>query len=132
MTRKNDILFYILAVLVGLAAGFTEITISDLLVTAIVVMFATMVLGFLRPQSAWRWTIIVAAFVPLLRLAAYFFLNQRSDRAQIWESALGFVTGAVGVYAGVLARLGVDKLFRAQDNKPAVGGSVETPKTEKN
>jgi cell division protein FtsW (lipid II flippase) len=119
MTRKNDIPFYMLAVLLGLAAGFTEITISDLLVTAIVVMFATMVLGFLRPQNAWRWTLIVAAFVPLLRLAAYLFLGQRSDRAQIWESALGFVTGAVGAYAGVLGRLGVDTLFRERGEEPA-------------
>ncbi len=127
MTRKNDILFYILAVLLGLAAGFTEITISDLLVTAIVVMFATMVLGFLRPRNAWRWTLIVAAFVPLLRLAAYLFLSQRSDRAQIWESALGFVTGAVGAYAGVLGRLGVDTLFREQTGETGRPGDIGNP-----
>lgn len=117
MIRRTEILIYFLAVLLGLAAGLLEVTISDLLVTAIFVMFATMVLGFIRPQRAWRWTLIVAVFVPLFRLAAYFLLNQYSDRAQIWESALGFVTGMVGAYAGVLGRRGVDELFRPPDKK---------------
>jgi hypothetical protein len=112
MSRRSDIRVYLLAVLCGLAGGFIEIAISDLLFTAIFVMFATMVLGFVRPQRAWRWALIVAVFVPLLRLAAYWFLNQHSDRAQIWESAMGFVTGTVGAYAGVLGRMGVDTLFR--------------------
>jgi ABC-type multidrug transport system permease subunit len=107
-----EIFIYALAVLAGLAAGTLEITVNDLLVTAIFVMIATMVLGFVRPQRAWRWTLIVAIFVPLLRLAAYIFLNQKADRAQIWESALGFVTGTAGAYCGVLARRGVDELFR--------------------
>ena len=108
---------YFFAVLCGLASGFIEITISDLLVTAIFVMFATMVLGFLRPHRAWKWALIVAVFVPLLRLAAHRFLNQHSDRAQIWESAMGFATGTVGAYAGVLGRMGVDTLFRPTDKR---------------
>ena len=115
MNRPTDIFVYVLAVLLGLAAGFIEITLGDLLVTAIIVMFATMVLGFVRPQRAWRWAMIVAVFIPLLRLAAYWFLNQHANRAQIWESAFGFVTGTVGAYAGVLGRLGVDTLFRSQE-----------------
>jgi len=47
-----------------------------------------------------------------MRLAAYLIMNQRPYRAQIWESGLGFVTGIAGSYAGALARLGVDELFR--------------------
>ena len=113
MIRKANILIYVLAVLLGLAAGMLEITINDLLVTAIFVMIATMALGFMRPQRAWRWTLLIAIFVPLLRLAAYVVLNQRADRAQIWESALGFLTGTAGAYGGVLARRGVDELFRS-------------------
>jgi ABC-type multidrug transport system permease subunit len=112
MVRIADILIYVVAVLLGLSAGILEITISDLLVTAIFVMIATMVLGFVRPQRAWRWTVIVAVFVPLFRLAAYFALNLKADRAQVWEAVLGFLTATVGAYAGVLGRRGVDELFR--------------------
>lgn len=118
--RPTNVLIYAIAVLLGLAAGFIEITLSDLLVTAIFVMVATMVLGFIRPQRAWRWMLIVAVFVPLLRLAAYALLNQHSDRAQIWESVFGFIIGTVGAYAGALGRMGVDTLFRAQEPEKAV------------
>ena len=55
---------------------------------------------------------IVGAFVPLMRLAAYLVMNQKPYRAQIWESGLGLVTGIAGSYAGAMARLGVDQLFR--------------------
>jgi len=112
MTRAAGIVIYAVAVLLGLAAGILEITLSDLLVTAIFVMIATMVLGFVRPQRAWRLALVVGICVPLFRLAAHFALNQYSDRAQIWESVLSLVTGTVGAYAGVLGRRGVDELFR--------------------
>jgi len=110
--RKLDVFIYLLAVLFGLSAGFLEITVGDLLATALCVLISTLVLGFVRPRRAWRWTVIVGAFVPLMRLAAYLVMNQKPYRAQIWESGLGLVTGIAGSYAGAMARLGVDQLFR--------------------
>jgi len=110
--RKSDVFIYLLAVLFGLSAGLLEITVGDLLATALCVLISTLVLGFLRPRRAWRWTVVVGAFVPLMRLAAYLVMNQKPYRAQIWESGLGFVTGIAGSYAGAMARLGVDQLFR--------------------
>jgi hypothetical protein len=117
MRPRSDWFIYLVAVLFGLSAGFLEITISDLLVTAIFVMFATMVLGFIRPQRAWRWMVLVAVFVPVLRLAAYLLLNRYTDRAQVLESVFGFLTGTVGAYAGVLGRLGVKELFATQPSR---------------
>jgi lysylphosphatidylglycerol synthetase-like protein (DUF2156 family) len=110
--RKADVFIYLLAVLFGLSAGLLEIRVGDLLATALCVLLSTLVLGFLRPRRAWRWILVVGAFVPVMRLAAYLIMNQRPYRAQIWESGLGFVTGIAGSYAGALARLGVDELFR--------------------
>jgi hypothetical protein len=110
--RKSDVFIYLLAVLFGLSAGLLEITFGDLLATALCVLISTLVLGFVRPRRAWRWTVIVGALVPLMRLAAYLVMNQKPYRAQIWESGLGLVTGIAGSYAGAMARLGVDQLFR--------------------
>ena len=110
--RKSDVFIYLLAVLFGLSAGLLEITVGDLLATALCVLLSTLVLGFLRPRRAWRWTVIVGAFVPLMHLAAYLVMTQKPYRAQIWESGLGLVTGIAGSYAGAMARLGVDQLFR--------------------
>jgi hypothetical protein len=113
LTTKSDVPFYLLGALLGVCAGFLEITLGDLLATAIFVMVATMVLGFMRPRRAWRWIIVVGIFVPLIRVLAYVALAQKPYRAQVWESALGFLTGIAGAYGGALARKGVDELFRA-------------------
>ena len=110
---KSDIPIYFWGVLLGVSAGLVDIRLSDLLLTAIGVTLSAFVLGYLRPQRAWRWILVIAPFVPLVRLAAYLALGQTSDRAQIWESGMGFVTGLAGAYSGALARKGVDELFRS-------------------
>jgi lysylphosphatidylglycerol synthetase-like protein (DUF2156 family) len=110
---KSDILIYLLAALLGLGAGILEVTVGDLLATALFVLISTLVLGFVRPRRPWRWIVIVGIFVPLVRLAVYVVLSQKPYRAQIWESGLGFVTGTAGSYCGALARKGVDELFRS-------------------
>jgi hypothetical protein len=109
---KSDVLFYGIAALCGFCAGILEITLGDLLTTALFVLIATMVLGFLRPKRAWRWVVTVGIFVPLVQLAAYLLLAERPYRAQIWESGLGFVTATAGAYCGAFARKAVDELFR--------------------
>ncbi len=95
---------YALAPMLGISAGWLQIKFGDLLLTALVVMGFTMLLGILRPQRPWRWMLLVAAFVLLLQGAAYYFLTERSSREQIFESTLGFLTGTVGAYAGSLFR----------------------------
>jgi hypothetical protein len=108
----RNLIAYILAVLCGLSAGILEVTLNDLLVTALFILICTMVLGALRPQRAWQWVVIVGIFVPLARIVSYLALSQQPYRAQIWESALGLVTAAVGSYCGVFARKAVTELFR--------------------
>jgi hypothetical protein len=108
---KSEIFYYLLAILFGLSAGLLEITVGDLLVTALSVLVSTMVLGYLSPKHAWRWLVIVGGFVPLARIAAYVLLSQRASRAQIWESGLGFLTGIAGAYCGVVARMAIRELF---------------------
>ena len=108
----RNLLAYVVAVLCGISAGILEITLGDLLVTALFILICTMVLGAARPQRAWVWVVIVGSFVPLARIISYFVLNQIPYRAQIWESALGLVTAAVGSYCGVFSRKAVTELFR--------------------
>jgi len=102
---------YLLAVLLGLAAGMLEITVSDLLATAIFVMIATMALGVVRPAHAWQWAVIVGALIPIVRLLAYLVMHRHSTLAESWESGLGFVTGTVGAYAGAFTRRVIAELF---------------------
>jgi hypothetical protein len=110
--RSSDAPVYILGALLGLAAGWLDVKIGDLLLTALFVLCATLLLGVLRPQMPWRWTIEVAACVPIVQLLAYFFLTQKPYRAQIYESFLGFLTGIAGAYGGALGRRGLRELFK--------------------
>ena len=114
---KSDVFFYILAVLMGLSAGLLEITLGDLLATALFVMVCTMVLGFVRPRHPWRWTLIIGGLVPVVRLAAYLAMTERPYRAQIWESGLGLLTGTAGAFCGAFARKAVDELFRPSEHR---------------
>jgi len=108
---RSDIPYYILAVLLGLGAGYLELRLGDLLITALFVLISTMVVGFLRPKSPWRWTIIVGGLIPAVWLFTYFFSSQRPYRAQLWESGLGFLTGIAGAYCGAFTHKVIDELF---------------------
>jgi hypothetical protein len=121
VTNKSDVLIYFFAALLAAAAGLLEVTIGDVLVTTIFVLASTLGLGYLRPRRAWRWIVIVGAGVPILQLTAYLLLTWKPTRAQIWESALGFVTGAAGCYSGAFARKGVDELVGPQISKQTSG-----------
>lgn len=109
---KSDVPIYVLAILLGISAGILNVSVGDVLVTTLFVLVSTLALGFMRSRRAWRWILIVGAFVPLLQLVTYLFLGWQPYRAQIWESGLGFLTGTAGCYCGALARLGVDELVR--------------------
>ncbi len=109
--HSGDIGIYVLAVLLGICAGVLDLIVGDLLGTALFVLISTMVLGFLRPEKPWRWTVIVGVFVPLVRLGAYLLFGQKPYRAQIYESALGFVTGIAGAYSGAVGRRASHELF---------------------
>jgi len=109
--QKGDVSIYFLGGLLGIAAGFIDIKIGDVLFTALLVLASTMLLGMLRPQRPWRWTLLVAAFVPVMQLLAYVWWAQKPDRAQIYESFLGFLSGIAGAYGGSVAHRGWKELF---------------------
>jgi bacteriorhodopsin len=74
--NKNEIFVYILGVILGLCSGFLDLKFSDLLLTALLLLAATMLLGVLSPQRPWRWTLTVAAFVPLAQFVAYVVMTE--------------------------------------------------------
>jgi hypothetical protein len=113
--RKHggDVLYYLLAALAGALAGWLDIKVGDLLLTAMAVLSANMLLGFLSPRRPWRWVLVVGIFVPVVDWLAYFFLSQKPERAQIYESFLAFVPGIAGAYGGAVGRNVLNNLFGA-------------------
>ena len=108
---KGDGYYYLLAALSGALAGWLDIKVGDLLLTAMVVLAACMLFGILSPRRPWRWVLLVGVFVPLVEWLAYFFFRQKPERAQIYESFLAFVPGIAGAFGGAMGRGLVDNLF---------------------
>ena len=100
-----------LAVMAGALAGWVNIKVGDLLLTAMVVLAACMLLGILSPRKPWRWVLLVGVWVPVVEWLAYFYLSQKPQRAQIYESFLAFLPGIAGAFGGALGRGLVDNLF---------------------
>jgi hypothetical protein len=109
---QSDAWVYVLGAGLGIGAGVLDVTVGDLLLTALFVLVSTMLFGGLRPARPWRWTVVVAACVPIVHLVAYFFLAEKPYRAQIYESFLGFLTGIAGAYGGAVGRKGWNELRR--------------------
>jgi hypothetical protein len=102
--EHSDTWFYLIAALVGIGAGWADVTISDLLLTALLVLAACMLLGLLRPRWPWRWVVVVGAFIPLTELAAYLIRTVKPTRAQIYGSFLACLPGIAGAYGGSFMR----------------------------
>ncbi len=107
----GDFVPYLLAGLLGLLAGWVDIKVGDLLFTAMIVLGACIILGFMRPQRPWRWVVTVGICVPIMDWLAYFFLREKPGRAQIYESFLAFMPGIAGAYGAALGRGVVNNLF---------------------
>ena len=110
----GDLFYYLLAAACGIFAGWIDIKVGDLLFTAMIVLASCMLMGFVRPGRPWRWVLVIGVFVPVIEWLAYFFLLQKPEHAQIYESFLAFLPGIAGAYGGALGRGVVKNLFADQ------------------
>jgi ABC-type multidrug transport system permease subunit len=107
---KSDALFYLLAAMCGIGAGWADVVVNDLLFTALLVLAACMVLGLVRRRWPWRWVLVVGVCIPLTELAAYKILTVKPTRAQVYGSFLAFLPGIAGAYGGSIMRGVIDNL----------------------
>ena len=107
---RRDTGFYVFAAAAGIFAGWMDIKVGDLLLTALLVLAPCMLLGLLRPERPWRWVAIVGVFVPIAELLSYLVLTQKPYRAQIYESFLAFLPGIAGAYGGSLLRRAITNI----------------------
>jgi hypothetical protein len=107
---KSDVLAYLLAALAGIATGWVDITVNDLLLTALLVLAACISLGLMRPRQPWRWVVTVGVFIPLTEFAAYMIQAVKPTHAQIYGSFLASLPGIAGAYGGSFMRGVVNNL----------------------
>jgi ABC-type multidrug transport system permease subunit len=99
-----------LAALAGIATGLADITVDDLLFTALIALASCMALGMLRPARPWRWVVAMAVFIPLTEFAGYLVGIAQPTRAQIYGSFLAALPGIAGAYGGSVVRGVVENL----------------------
>jgi hypothetical protein len=102
--------FYVFAAGVGMLAGWMDIKVGDLLLTALLVLAPCMLLGLMRPEKPWRWVAIVGVFVPIAELLGYLVLSEKPYRHQIYESFLAFLPGIAGAYGGSLMKRAITNI----------------------
>jgi len=112
LPAKSAVPFYVLAAFAGIGTGFADVTINDLLFTALLVLASCMLLGLLRPRSPWRWVLTVGCFIPLTEFASSLIPGIKPTHAQIYGSLLAFFPGIAGAYGGSFMRGAIDHLRR--------------------
>jgi hypothetical protein len=116
-TKKNNWLFYVIAVFCGVLAGIAHITIGDPLLTSLVVLISTMFLGFMRPERPWRWLLIVGLLVPVVMLTANVLHYYRTlTRAGLAGAILIMLPGIAGAYGGHFGRRFIGVMFQGKQD----------------
>lgn len=106
----RDAPYYLPATLAGIAIGVTDVTVNDLLFTALLVLASCMLLGLLRPRAPWRWVVAVVFFIPLTEWVANLLTAIKPTRAQMYGSFLTALPGIAGAYGGSQVRGVLDNL----------------------
>ena len=110
-TWRSDGSIYLLGIFLALASGWLQITVHDLLFTALLVLASALLLGVLRPRQPWRWAILFLALVPLMQAWARLLLLEKPTPAEVYESLLVFLPGTVGAYGGAVLREALQRVW---------------------
>ena len=109
-TVRRETGFYVFAAGAGMFAGWMDVKVGDLLLTALLVLAPCMLLGLMRPDKPWRWVAVVGVFVPIAELLGYLVLTEKPYRAQIYESFLAFLPGIAGAYGGSVMKRAITNI----------------------
>jgi hypothetical protein len=110
LQNNREWYFYLLGAVCGIATGYADVVVDDLLFTALLVLSSCILLGMLRPRWPWRWVLTVGIFIPLTELTAYLARTVKPTRAQVYGSFLAFLPGIAGAYGGAVMRRVMDNL----------------------
>ena len=107
---------YIVALLLGLFAGWVNEMVRDPLLTALCVVVFSMLMGAWRKRRPWRWMLIVWAGVPLTLAYYHFVAHTPHNRGQIYAVFLQLLAGSAGAHGGYFMRQMIDHVFLKQDD----------------
>ncbi len=84
---------WIVAVVLAAGAAALDVVVRDTSTSLVAILLAAMVMGYLAPQRAWRWGLLIGVSLPLSHLVA-----RRSGEL---AGVMAFVPSFVGAYLGM-------------------------------
>ncbi len=101
-----DLACTVLAITLGLAVGWLDLQVTEVSVTILALLTASLLLGLLRPAAAWRWPILIAIGLPIMAAVAVVIGMKTVEPVQIdFRITLAALAIAlIGSYIGVFIR----------------------------
>jgi hypothetical protein len=112
------------AIVMGLAIGWLDLHITEVLVTIVLLLGGSLLLGLLQPVAAWRWAIFIVIGLPIMETIAIITGMQTAEPARLDVRILlvALVFTFLGSYVGVLLRRTFRGLTRRSRPKVKHGG----------
>jgi hypothetical protein len=109
-SKQSDTLYWILALLLGAAAGFTHVRLNDSGLSVLIVTGCTMFLAYKRPQRISWWAAIVGLSLPAAVLLMY-LTREKPSLGMVAGSFAGVAFAVVAAVGGKVLRRVVAELF---------------------
>jgi len=103
---------YVLALILGLFAGWVNQTVDDALLTALCVLGFSMLLGVWKKERPWRWVLLVWVGVPIVLAWYHFVVRWPHSRGQVYGAFLQVLAASAGSFGGHFMREMIDNVFR--------------------
>ena len=99
-------LLVLLAVGLGLAAGYVDMHNDEVQAAVLVVLVSTFALGLAQPRHAWRWALLVGPGVFLMYLLAGLFgyVSRAPAEPGPWATLIALIPALIGAYTGAGVR----------------------------
>ena len=113
VSRRPEMLYYLLAVVLGMVTGFIDLNNNDVQVTVLLLLVFGYFLGFAHSRNAWRIGILLGLWIPLFGIVHVMAFGRPDQMApQGLGSLISLVPSFGGVYLGSMVRRISDRRAR--------------------
>ena len=117
MIRISDLVAYLIAIVLGLGAGYANLEVSDPTLAALLAAMIAMGLGLWKPQRPWRWGLLVGFCIPAAQLISY-ARGVPPLRGEVVRACfIGLVSATVAAFLGSAGRIAFANMRRPPDEK---------------
>lgn len=94
----------VLTLFIGVLVGLMDLRATEVQMTAFLLIAFGFFAGFAQPRRAWRWALLLGAWVPLFGALAAAARLTNARGVDVIASLAAIMFALVGVYAGVIVK----------------------------